>query len=264
MHKEQASADKVQVVIYAFEYETASQPFLVKKAAYRTATAPIDVTVTGNTIAVTDLMKSVSLVEYRKGAAGTPDSLSEVARHFETLWGTAIANVADNTYLESDAEGNLVVLQHDINGFSAEDKRRLRVTSEMLLGEMVNRIRRIDVTPTPGAIVIPRAFLATVEGSIYLFALIAPGKQDLLIRMQGKMADMVKSPGDVPFAKYRGFRSQVRDMGEEGPSRFVDGELIERFLDCDEAVQKEVIKDLPGGLELEEMRGMVEALRRIH
>ena len=209
-------------------------------------------------------MKSMSLVEYRKGPAGMPDTLAEIARHFETLWGTAIANVAENTYLESDAEGNLVVLQHDINGFSDEDRRRLRVTSEMLLGEMVNRIRRIDVTPTPGAIVIPRAFLATVEGAIYLFALIAPGKQDLLIRMQGKIAEVVQSPGEVPFGKFRGFKNQVRDMGEEGPSRFVDGELIERFLDCPEDVQREVIKDLPGVTDVEEVRGMVEGLRRIH
>ncbi len=206
----------------------------------------------------------MSLVEYKKGRSGLPDTLTEIARHFETLWGTAVANVAENTYLESDAEGNLIVLQHDINGFSEEDRRRLRVTSEMLLGEMVNRIRRIEVTPTPSATVIPRAFLATVEGSIYLFALIAPGKQDLLIRMQAKMAECVKSPGEVPFNKFRGFRNQVRDMGEEGPGRFVDGELIERFLDCGEEVQREVIKDLPGGMGLEEVRGMVEGLRRIH
>lgn len=193
-----------------------------------------------------------------------PDTLVEVARHFETLWGTAVAHVAENTYLESDAEGNLLVLQHDINGFNDEDRRRLRVTSEMLLGEMVNRIRRIDVVPTPGATVIPRAFIATVEGSIYLFGLIAPGKQDLLIRLQGKMAELVKSPGHVSFARFRGFRNQVRDAGEEGPSRFVDGELIEGFLELDESVQESVVAGLPGGLDLEGVRGMVEGLRRMH
>lgn len=173
-----------------------------------------------------------------------------------------MANVADNTYLQSDAEGNLIVLQHDINGFSEEDRRRLRVTSEILLGEMVNRIRRIDVTPTPGALAIPRAFLATTEGSIYLFALIAPGKQDLLMRMQTNMAALVKSPGHVEFNSFRGFRNQVRDEGANGPMRFVDGGLIERFLDCGEDVQREIIKDL--GIELEDARGMVESLRRIH
>lgn len=251
-------------MIYNFEYQTPSTPHLTKKAAYRTATAPIDLSITGNVVAITDLMKSVSLVEYTPGRSGLPDTLTEVARHYDTLWGTAVANVAENTYLEADAEGNLVVLQHDVNGFSEEDRRRLRVTSEMGLGEMVNRIRRIDVTPTPNAVVIPRAFLATVEGSIYLFCLIAPGKQDMLIRLQNKLAEMVQSPGGVPFAKFRGFRNQVRDAGEEGPARFVDGELIERFLDCSTEVQEAVVKALPGEVGVEEIRGMIEGLRRIH
>lgn len=252
----------VQVVIYSFEYETSSQPFLVKKASYRTATAPIDVAVTGNIIAVTDLMKSVSLIEHQKGRGGLQDTLGEIARHFETLWGTSIANVGENTYLESDAEGNLVVLQHDINSDFADDRRRLKPVAEMLLGEMVNRIRPISVQPTPNALVIPRAFLATVEGAVYLFALIMPGKQDLLIRMQSKLAEMVQAPGHVPFGKWRGFRSSVRDMGEEGPTRFVDGELIERFLDCEESVQEAVGKEV--GVGVEELKGLVEGLRRIH
>lgn len=253
-----------QVVIYNLEYQTPSQPFLVKKASYRTATAPIDISVTGNTIAVTDLMKSVSLIQYKPGRGGLQDTLGEIGRHFETLWGTAIANVGENTYLESDAEGNLVVLQHDVNGYSEDDRRRLKPVSEMLLGEMVNRIRPITVQPTPNALVIPRAFLATVEGSIYLFCLIAPGKQDLLMRLQSLLAERVKSPGHVPFAKWRGFKSQVRDMSEDGPMRFVDGELVERFLDCPEEVQEEIVRELGGGVEMEGLRVMVEGLRRIH
>lgn len=207
-------------------------------------------------------MKSVSLVEYTQGQRGLPPTLNEVARHYETMWGTAIANVADNTYLEADAEGNLIVLQRDVASYSEDDKRRLRVTSEMLLGEMVNRIRRIDVQPTPNATVIPRAFLATVDGSIYLFALIAPGKQDLLMRIQAKMADMVVSPGHVAFNKFRGFRSGGRDMGEEGPVRFVDGELVEAFLDLSSEQQERVVEGLD--IEVEEVKEMVEGLRRIH
>lgn len=250
------------VVIYALEYQSAdSPPFLVKKAAYRTSTAPIDLCVTDSTIGITDLMKSLSLVEYKPGDRGAPDTLVEVGRHYETLWGTAVANVAENTYLESDAEGNLVVLQRDVNGYSDEDRRRLRVVSEMLFGEMVNRIRPITVTPSANALVLPRAFVATVEGGVYLFCLIAPGKQDLLIRLQQLLAERVLSPGHVSFEKYRGFRNSVRDSGEEGPARFVDGEVIEGFLDAGAEVQVEVCEVLGRGVE--EVRGLVEGLRRM-
>jgi len=209
-------------------------------------------------------MKSLSLLEYKPGRGGLPDTLGEIARHFETVWGTAAANVSENTYLESDAEGNLIVLQHDVNGYSADDRRRLKVVSEMLLGEMVNRILPISVQPTPNALVVPRAFLATVDGSLHLFALIAPGMQDLLIRLQNAIAERVRSPGYVPFSKFRGFRSGVRDMGEEGPVRFVDGECVERFLDCGVEVQEEICKEVGMEGKSEELRGMVEGLRRIH
>jgi DNA damage-binding protein 1 len=212
-------------------------------------------------------MKSVSLLSYVPGRNGQPDDLAEIARHFDTLWGTAVAPIDESSYLAADAEGNLIVLQHDKNGFSDEDRRRLRVTSEMLLGEMVNRIRPVTVTPTPNAIILPRAFCATVEGGVYLFALIAPGKQDLLIRLQERLAKVVTAPGDIPFAKFRGFKTAVRDSGEEGPMRFVDGQLVERFLDLEEGVQGTVVEGLPGvsaGVEgVEEVRGLVEGLRRV-
>ena len=246
--------------MYDFKYETASTPFLDKVASYRTSTAPIDLAITGDLIAVADLMKSVSLVRYTKGHGGLPDSLEEVGRHYETTWGTAVAHIDEDTYLEGDAEGNLIVLSQEAAAYSEEDRRKLRVTSDMRLGEMVNRIRRIDVLPTTGAIVVPRAFLATVEGSIYLFALISAARQDLLMRLQEKMAQMVQSPGHVPFNRYRAFKTMVREADE--PNRFVDGDLIERFLDCDDGLQSSIVEGL--GVEVDEVREMVESLKRLH
>jgi DNA damage-binding protein 1 len=64
----------------------------------------------------------------------------------------------------------------------------------------------------------------------------------------------------MEFAKYRAFKNQVRE--EDEPTRFVDGELIERFLDVEEDVQRKAIEGL--GVELEDVRGLVEGLRRLH
>ncbi|KAF2739090.1 DNA damage-binding protein 1 [Polyplosphaeria fusca] len=248
------------VVIYKVEYSTASTPNLVKAATYRCSTAPIDMTVNGSLITIADLMKSVVVVEYKQGQTGLSDTLTEVARHFQTTWSTAVAEIDQNTYLESDAEGNLAVLYRDPNGVTDEDKKRLNVSSEMLLGEMVNRIRRIDVATATDAIVIPRAFMATVEGSLYLFALISPDYQNLLMTLQSNLAELVSSPGNIPFAKYRAFKNAVRQADE--PYRFVDGDLVERFLDLDEELQMQAIEGLH--VDLEAIRAMVEVLRRLH
>ena len=162
------------VVIFGFEYETPSAPFLRKLCSYRTSTAPIDIAVTPgeNQIAIADLMKSVSIVQYTSNSvvggssasnSSPTDTLEEVARHFQTTWGTAVTHVGENMWLESDAEGNLLVLSRDINGVTEDDRRRLQVTSEMNLGEMVNRIRKIDIRVGGEAVVVPKAFMATVR-----------------------------------------------------------------------------------------------------
>ena len=162
-----------------------------------------------------------------------------------------------------------MVLHQNIGGVTSDDKRRLEVTSEMRLGELVNRIRSFEVNemdsrnPAP---VTPRAFMGTVEGSIYLFGLIAPSHRDLLMRLQAALAPMVGSLGDVPFNAYRAFKNQVREAEE--PYRFVDGELIEGFLNLKEELQESVVGGLGeagvGAGGLEGVRGLVESLRRLH
>jgi DNA damage-binding protein 1 len=59
-----------------------------------------------------------------------------------------------------------MLLARDQHGVTEDDKRRLNVSGEMLLGEMVNRIRRIDVATSADAVVVPRAFMATVTRHI--------------------------------------------------------------------------------------------------
>ena len=214
-------------------------------------------------------MKSVSITSYARGSLGLDDTLTETAHHYQTVWGTAVACVGEGMWLEADAEGNLMVLHQNTGGVTSDDKRRLEVTSEMRLGEVVNRIRSIEVNemdsraPAP---VTPKAFMATVEGSIYLFGLIAPTHRDLLMRLQAALAPMVGSLGNVPFNTYRAFKNQVKEAEE--PYRFVDGELIEGFLNLTEELQESVVGGLgevgvaAGGLE--GVRELVESLRRLH
>lgn len=78
--------------------------------------------------------------------------------------------------------------------------------------------------------------------------------------LQSNLGALVGAPGDMQFAKFRAFKNSVRE--EDEPMRFVDGELIERFLDVSDDVQREAIEGL--GIELEEARALVEALRRLH
>lgn len=162
---------------------------LEKVAAYRTSTAPVDVTVVGNLIAVADLMKSLCLVKYTPGNAGEPGKLTEVGRHYQTVWSTAVTCVGDETFLQSDAEGNLIVLSRN-NGVTAQDRHRLLPTSEIALGEMVNRIRPINIPQLASVTVTPRAFMATVS----LSQDIRPIKNSCTNSVQGRGLDFPLCP----------------------------------------------------------------------
>lgn len=82
------------------------------------------------------------------------------------------------------------------------------------------------------------------------------------------MAEVVKTLGQaesepgagLSFMTWRGFRNAKRSA--EAPFRFVDGELIERFLDLEESKQEAVVQGL--GPTVESMRNLVEELKRMH
>jgi DNA damage-binding protein 1 len=105
-------------------------------------------------------MKSVSILSYES----SPEKrLTEVARHYQTSWATAVAHINEATYLESDAEGNLTLLKRNVTGVTEDDRRRLEVVSTFRLGQMVNRIRAFDSQVSQTAVVVPTAFLGTVR-----------------------------------------------------------------------------------------------------
>ncbi|KAI0515310.1 mono-functional DNA-alkylating methyl methanesulfonate N-term-domain-containing protein [Xylaria bambusicola] len=248
------------VIVYSYLEASTTSAELKKIASYRPATYPIDLVVEGNTIAVADLMKSMSLVEFTPAANGQPARLMEVSRHYQSFWATAICHVDGETWLESDTQGNLMMLRRNTSGATLEDQQRMDVISEINLGEMVNKMRKVTVDTSENAIIIPKAFVGTVEGGVYLFGTISDNNQDLLMRFQNKLADVVETTGNIEFSRYRSFRNEERES--DGPFRFVDGELLEQFLDFDENQQREICEGL--GPDAEAMRNMVEELKRMH
>jgi DNA damage-binding protein 1 len=230
-------------------------------------------------------MKSVSILTLTSPSSTTSSGewgLTEVARHFATLWSSAVTCVGENEWLVADMEGNLVILRRNTGGVTDDDKKRLEVVSEGRLGEVVNTIVPVHVPSTPpareragatttvangpahplGPVAVPKAFLATVEGGVYMLGSISSSFQDLLMRLQNAVAGRIEAPGYMPWAKYRAFKSEVREADE--PYRFVDGELVEMVLGLDDLVVEDICKELGAGSTVEDLRAMVEGLRRLH
>ncbi|KAL0930509.1 DNA damage-binding protein 1a [Colletotrichum truncatum] len=256
------------VVVYDYAEESTTSGALQKLATFRPSTFPVDLDVSGNMIGVADLMQSLTLLEFISAQEGNKARLVERARHFQYIWATSVCHLEGHTWLEADAQGNLMVLRRNPNAPTEHDKKQMEVTSEFHLGEQINKIRPLDVTPNDNDPIHPKAFLATVEGSLYVFADIKSEYQSLLLQFQERLAGVVKTLGQaetesgtgLSFMSWRGFRNAKRDA--DAPFRFVDGELIERFLDLKESDQEAIVQGL--GPTVESMRNLVEELKRMH
>ncbi|KAK4085198.1 uncharacterized protein Triagg1_188 [Trichoderma aggressivum f. europaeum] len=248
------------VVVYSFTQETSTAASLKKLASFRPASFPVDLDISGNIIGIGDLMQSLTLVEFTPGQDGKKATLEEKARHYQQAWTTSVSALDDSRWLEADAQGNIIVLRQNQEAPTEQDRSQLEIISELNIGEQINRIRKIQVAPAENAIVVPKAFLGSIEGTLYLYGDIAPKYQDLLMQFQSRLQEYIHTPGNLSFDTWRAFRNQAREG--EAPFRFVDGEMIERFLDLDENQQGLMCEGL--GPSVEDMRNLIEELRRMH
>ncbi|KAK1241340.1 hypothetical protein MKX08_001314 [Trichoderma sp. CBMAI-0020] len=248
------------VVAYSYNQDTSTSASLTKLASFRPASFPVDLDVSGNMIGIGDLMQSLTLVKFTPPQDGKKAKLEEKARHYQQAWTTSISALDDSRWLEADAQGNIIVLRQNLEAPTEQDQSQLQVISELNIGEQINRIRKLQVAPGENAIVVPKAFLGSIEGTLYLYGDIAPKYQDLLMTFQSRLQEYISTPGNLSFDLWRAFRNQ--SIEGKAPFRFVDGEMIERFLDLDEGKQELVCEGL--GPSVEDMRNLIEELRRMH
>ncbi|KAM0618207.1 hypothetical protein ACHAP0_000868 [Verticillium nonalfalfae] len=151
------------VVVYDYIEDSTTSGKLEKLTTFRPSTFPVDLDISGNMIGVADLMQSMTLVEFVPAKDGRKAKLIERARHFEYIWATAVCSLGEESWLEADAQGNLMILERQPDAPTEHDQKQMRTTSEMHLGEQVNKIRPLQITATESDIIVPKAFLATVS-----------------------------------------------------------------------------------------------------
>lgn len=249
-------------------------------------------------------MKSLSILQVVPPNSTNPEyKLRETSRHFATVWSSATAAIAENEWVVADMEGNLITLRQGSQDTEGDYRRRLEVTGEFRLGEVVNKIVPLSSTPAPskasggkdtkmtnadgaevggqsgkrsldpklprvGPLVTPRAFAATVEGAIYMLATINPAYVNVLLLLQSALASRVQAPGYMPWAKFRAWKTEVTEKDE--PFRVVDGEMVEQgLLALDDQQLETVLRE--GGLmeetlnvSVQEARAWGDELRRLY
>ena len=228
------------------------------------------VDVRGDFIVVGDLMKSISLLVYK------PDEgvIEERARDFNPNWMTAVCALDDETYLGAENSFNLFTVRKNSDAAADEERSRLDVIGEYHLGEFVNRFRAGSlVMRLPGdgdgaglglgldaSNEAPTRLFGTVNGAIGVVASLPESTHTFLAALQKAMNKVVSGVGGFSHDAWRSFHNEHRSRLVEARG-FVDGDLIESFLDLRPEKASEVASVV--GVGVEELTKRIEELVRI-
>lgn len=212
----------------------------------------------GDFIVVGDLMKSISLLIYKPEEG----AIEERARDYNANWMTAVEVLDDDTYVGAENSFNLFTVRKNSDAVTDEERGRLETVGEYHLGEFVNRFRHGSLVmrlPDSEAATIPTVIYATVNGVIGIIASLPQEQFRFLHRLQQSLNKVIKGVGGFAHEHWRSFCNERKTSDAKG---FLDGDLIESFLDLSQPKMEEVAKHMDASVE--ELCKQVEDLTRLH
>uniref|UniRef100_A0A4W2FCU0 DNA damage-binding protein 1 n=1 Tax=Bos indicus x Bos taurus TaxID=30522 RepID=A0A4W2FCU0_BOBOX len=195
----------------------------------------------GDFILVGDLMRSVLLLAYKP----MEGNFEEIARDFNPNWMSAVEILDDDNFLGAENAFNLFVCQKDSAATTDEERQHLQEVGLFHLGEFVNVFCHGSLvmqnlgetsTPTQGSVL-----FGTVNGMIGLVTSLSESWYNLLLDMQNRLNKVIKSVGKIEHSFWRSFHTERKTEPATG---FIDGDLIESFLDISRPKMQEVVANL--------------------
>ncbi|PSC68559.1 DNA damage-binding 1 [Micractinium conductrix] len=215
----------------------------------------------GDLVVVGDLMKSIQLLAWK----GQDGSLELRARDFSPNWMSAVTVLDDDTYLGAENSYNLFTVRRNADAATDEERSRLETVGRYHLGEFVNRFQHGSLVmrlPDSELSQIPTVLFGTINGVIGVVASLPQPQYQLLESLQEAMRKVIKGVGGFDHAQWRAFSNQ--HVAPVPARQFVDGDLIEQFLDLKRDSAESVVAAMGGGASLELVTQLVEELSRLH
>ncbi|CAF0930077.1 unnamed protein product [Brachionus calyciflorus] len=225
-------------------------------------------------ILIGDIMKSCSVLTYRSDT----NQLEQVAKDYTPVWLSSIEIIDDDNFLMCDCFDNVITLKKDSGQSNEEERKTLQNYGCMHIGEQINAFRHgsLGMQQESNELIINHhiqgSILAgTVSGSIILFSQLSNTLFRILNELQNRLAKYIITAGRIRYEKWRDFESERR---VESFKNFIDGDLIECYLELTSSEAENLLKDfkiddLSTGHNGEEFsvnyfNKLVEELSRLH
>lgn len=280
--------------VHLFKMKEGAAKELVSECGHHGHVVALYLKSRGDFIIVGDLIKSISLLIYKQ----IDGTIEEIARDYNPSYLSSIDILDDDTFIGSDNSFNLFTVKKNSETASDEERRKLEVIGQYHLGEFINRFRRGSLvmklnetydtnasnnnsssssnnnnnsssnntgnSAAPGSS-IDTLLYATTSGSIGVIATIPQQRFQFLQKVQTNLTKVIKGVGGLKHESWRTFITE-RKVSES--RNFIDGDLIESFLDLKREKMQEVIEGKQGGtplnMSVDDLIKIIDELTRLH
>jgi len=244
-------------------------------------------------ILIQDLMKSVSMLIYRRHANTTnvqtahgASSLEEVCRDYEAHWLTAVDSFTarDDVFIAADQMYNLLTIRRNVEGATDEDRSRMEAIGRWHAGDQINKIAQgalimqlptdSDPSSSPSSSSssgssmgssgvadrhVPSHVFGGVNGSLGVVAPLSHGSYKFFARLEEELERTIRGVGGLSHRDWRAYHDERR---EEDSMGVIDGELVQCFLHLSHKQQETIANKI--GYTISECMRRVEDAARIH
>merc|ERR1719336_107975 len=169
----------------------------------------------------------------------------------------------------------MFVCHRESGASTDEERQQMAEVGQIHIGDHLNVFKHGSlVMQNLGDSSIPHSgsiLFGSVGGAIGLVTQLPQDFYEFLQELQTRLSKVIKSIGRIDHSNWRSFSSDKKDEACEG---FIDGDLIESFLDLDRTTMSEVVTGLqrldPNGggakvsVSVDDAIKIVEDLTRIH
>lgn len=216
----------------------------------------------GDFVLVGDVFRSITVLACKK--SGDRYRLEQVAKHFDVTWVMAVEMLDDDLYLVGEHSNHLYTFQRNSYATSEAERGRLDRVGQYHVGSRINRIQHgslvMQVAENEGP-ALKTLIFGTADGMLGVIANIKKDAYKFFLMLQQAMATLIPGIGGLGHAEWR--EMEVDNPLRTAPAKnFLDGDLIERFLDLNMAQMSKVSGMVNVGVD--ELVQRVEEMQRLH
>eukprot|EP00301_Raphidiophrys_heterophryoidea_P008754 c13180_g7_i1.p1 GENE.c13180_g7_i1~~c13180_g7_i1.p1 ORF type:complete len:752 (+),score=217.23 c13180_g7_i1:322-2577(+) len=212
----------------------------------------------GDFILAGDLMKSISVLMYKPADA----KIEDIAKDYNPFWIMSCSFLSDDHFVSAEDQYNMMITHKNADAANDEDRQRLDIVGEYHIGDMVNVIcpgSLVMHTPEMENLIQGSFVFGTTGGMLGLLLVISPESFQFFSKLQNKLREVIHGVGDFTHAEWRSMTTDHKHV----PSRnFIDGDLIESFLELSLELMTDVAKHME--MSVEELVRRVEEMQRLH